>query len=102
MRLSSTSTLAIDSTGDLDTMDTIVRELVTGSIQRRQDPAWLDQRVRTAGLGEDARAALEAVRRKICSGVSLLLGDGVPVWEWRPCVSSATVRTTGRSRMRCS
>jgi len=81
VRLSSTSTLAIDSTGDLDAMDTIVRELVTGSIQRRQDPAWLDQRVRTAGLGEDARAALEAVRRKLCSGVSLLPGDGVPAWD---------------------
>ena len=81
MRQAITSTLAIDSKGDLDAMDTIVRELVTGGTERRQDPAWLERRVRAAGLGEDARAALEAVRQKLYGGMSLLLGDGVPAWE---------------------
>ncbi len=67
---------------DVAAMAAIVRDLVTGGVERIPSARWLRRRVRQAGLGPLDYAALETLRtRLLTQGSAFLdaLGD-LSVW----------------------
>ena len=73
MQLSATGAVIVDPSMNVTGMAALVRELLSGSEERRRDARWLRERALSLGLDAHEHAALETLRARLRADTASVL-----------------------------